>query len=133
MAAGNPPCTTRSATFSPTGPAPTTMTSYVAFSMSFRLRRATETDGRDEEEDGARDGVGDRAGQRRVVCGGGGDEPAAGEHGDTPADDHRPLSAHRATGHSHDQLDQSGHDRPGPPHTQDRRDAGGTGEGQTGP
>src|SRR6201996_3380389 len=131
MAAVNPPCTIRSATFSPTGPAPMTITSYVAFSMSVSLRRATETDGRDEEEDGAGDGVGNRAGQRRVVRGGGGNEHPAGEYGDTTADDHRPLSAHPAAGHSHDQLDQAGHDRPGTPHTQDRRDAGGSGEGQT--
>src|SRR6201994_922108 len=102
MAAVNPPCTTRSATFSPTGPAPMTTTSYVAFFMSASLGRATETDGRDEEEDGAGDGVGDRAGQRRVVGGGGGDEHPAGEYGDTAADDHRPLSAHRAAGDSHD-------------------------------
>src|ERR1700744_2701336 len=123
MATVNPPCTTRSATFSPTGPAPMTMTSYVALcmsvSMSVSLRGATETDGRDEEEDGAGDGVGDGTGQRRVVGGSGGDEHPAGQHGDTTADDHRPLSAQLAAGDSHDQLDQPGHDRLGTPHPQD--------------
>src|ERR1700744_1541807 len=134
MATVNPPCTTRSATFSPTGPAPMTMTSYVALcmsvSMSVSLRRATETDGRDEEEDGAGDGVGDRAGQRRMVGGGGSDEHPAGEYRDATADDHRPLAGHLAASYSDDELDQPGHDRPGTPHTQDRRDAGGSGKGQ---
>src|SRR6266540_166932 len=64
----------------PTGPAPMTTTSYIAFPMSVGLRRAAETDGRDEEEDGAGDGVADRVGQRRVLRGRGRDErPTYGE------------------------------------------------------
>src|SRR5579859_5949999 len=125
MAAARPPWTTRSATFSPVGPAPMTTTSYLRSRMSVPLRRAAETDGRDEEEDGAGNGVADRVGQRRVAYAGVGDEQDAGQHGNGAADDHRPLAAHRAAGESHGQLYRAGRDRPRAPHAQDRRDAGG--------
>src|SRR3954447_26458787 len=132
IAAVSPPRTTRSATFSPTGPAPMMTTSYVVSLMSISLRRTAETDRGDEEEEGARNGVADRVGQGRVVGGGAGDERPAGEHGDGATDDHRPLPAQAAARNGHRQLDQTRHDRPGAPHPQDRRDTGRAGDRQTG-
>ncbi|WP_220448801.1 SDR family NAD(P)-dependent oxidoreductase [Nonomuraea mesophila] len=90
---------------------------------------AAEANGRDEEEDAAGDGVAGRVGQRRVGGGGAEDERRAGEHGDAATDDHRPLAAHPAAGDAHAQLDRPGHDRPGAPHAQHRRDAGRAGDG----
>src|SRR3954470_15402050 len=110
----------RSATFSPTGPAPITTTSYVV-AISLPLRGAAEADRRDQEEDAAQYGVPADVGQYRVVRGGACDEGRAGQHREAAAQDHRPLTAHGPAAEGDDQLDEPGQDGPGSPDPQDRR------------
>src|SRR5689334_7553860 len=120
MATLRPPCTARSATFSPTGPAPMTTTSYVVL-MSLPLRRAAEPDRRSEEEEAAEYGVPGEVPHRRIRRGGPDDERTAREHGDPATENHRPLSTQLAPADRHNQLHQTGHDRPSTPHPQHLR------------
>src|SRR4051812_4592554 len=119
MAALSPPATTRSATFSPTGPAPMITTSYVASPVTSgprgRARRSAETHGGNQEEDGAAHRVTGDAGQHRIVLRRHHDETRTNHCGKTTADDHRPLPAQSPSepGDRESQLDRSGEHGPG--------------------
>src|SRR5512139_989030 len=90
IAAVRPPWTTRSATFSPTGPAPMTTTSTVLSVMSVRLRgEAVQADRGDQEEHAAQDRIARDGGEGGFRPAGHHDETAAGEHRDAAAQDHR--------------------------------------------
>src|SRR5262245_15132745 len=101
MAAVRPPWTARSATFSPTGPAPMITTSKVSV-ISLRLH--SKADRRDQEEDAAQYGVPADARDRRLRTAGHRDEAAAGQDGDPAAEDHRPLATEPVPLDREDQL-----------------------------
>src|SRR5436305_4431273 len=130
-AALSPPTTTRSARFSPTGHAPMITASYTVMSVPLGCARGSaETDGGDQEENGAAHRVTGDTGQHCVVPARHHDERRTDDGGKTAAEDHRGLTSEFATAHSDDQLHDPGDDGPAAEDPEHGRDPGRRGESE---